>query len=245
MQTLSTLDSQNMDSMQQFNTFMQSADKIEFLIDLGQSPIFGTSRELELLKWESILFPRLQGIFFKAGARWAATRINYFDAHDRSLRSYMHSLCHFIDRMPPGGIELMALGLISPDPECAGCARDAVIQSIDSCRLDVEQIGAESSKLLHSQVSKAKRLAASLAEIARISEGHARAVIAILESIFKYEEDKMTEAPREIVSLLELLYELLEATGSNIKSDETRKYLQNLKSGGRAGRLAQQLLGRC
>ena len=93
---------------------------------------------------------------------------------------------------------------------------------------------------MHSKSSKAKRLAASLSEIARVGDDQARLVLNVLSTTLS---GSVYETPRNLLSLLELLRELLAITGSSLESADTRQYLEMIKTSGRSAKLVKELLG--
>ena len=79
----------------------------------------------------------------------------------------------------------------------------------------------------------------SLAEVARVSSAHTRAVAHLLARALHGDPAK---APRDIGALLELLSELLSETGGKLEDSRAREYIPALPFGGKTAKLGKQIL---
>ena len=201
--------------------------------------IFEECSDIALLRWIAIACPTLRESFFAAGIRRAAPLLDYLSSDYRIIKVYFELLTNSGAPLEKKALTLLSIGLISPDPECCGLARDAVIIAIDERRLDLPKIACEISAYLHSQRSKPKRLAKSLHEIARVSELHAAAVVRIIELSLRGDP---AQTSKELSSILELLHELLASQAAVLDDADARSYLQSIRRGGKTAQLAKQLL---
>ncbi len=164
--------------------------------------------------------------------------INYNLAESREYRHYMELLTHSGAPLTYKAHELMNIGLIVPDVQCNGIARDAMIRAIEEFRLEPDYLGKRVGVFLKSDKSKPKRLVLSLQEVARVSPLHMDAVRQVLERALQGSIDNV---PRELPALLEFYKEVLVACKKKIESDETKTFLRSIKTGGKTAKLVKEL----
>lgn len=188
----------------------------------------------------AVAIPSLRDSIVHATINESAILINYNLAESRELRHYYELLTQKGSLLDKRAIELLNIGLIMPDPQCAGFARDAMILAIDEKRLLPDALGARVGVFLHSDKSKPKRLTQSLKEVARISPLHTDAVRQVIERALQGSSENIH---REIPALLEFYREVLIACGKSIENSETIKYLRSIKTGGKTAKLVKELIG--
>lgn len=188
----------------------------------------------------AVAIPSLRDSVLHAAINESALFINFNLAESRELRHYYELLTQRGSLLDKRAIELMNIGLIMPDPQCAGFARDAMIIAIDEHRLSPEALGARVGVFLHSDKSKPKRLTQSLQEVARISPSHMDAVRQVIERALQGSSENIH---REIPALLEFYREVLVSCGKSIENPETIKYLRSIKTGGKTAKLVKELIG--
>lgn len=95
------------------------------------------------------------------------------------------------------------------------------------------------ARLLDTGINKFARWAKSLAEVARVSSAHTRAVADLLARALHGDPAK---APRDIGALLELFFELLSETEGKLNDRVARDYIAALPFGGKTAKLGKQIL---
>lgn len=165
--------------------------------------------------------------------------INFNLAESREYRHYMQLLTHSGAPLTYKAHELMNIGLIAPDVQCNGFARDAMICAIDECRLEPDYMGKRVGVFLKSDKSKPKRLVLSLQEVARVSPLHMDAVRQVLERALQGSTENIH---RDLPALLEFYKEVLVACRKRIESEETKTFLRSIKTGGKTAKLVKELI---
>jgi hypothetical protein len=194
------------------------------------------------VRWRAIVAPSLRACEFTVAIRTAALLVSHpMQSHEHQVRDQFELLTESGAPFDRKALLLLNIGLIISDAESESFARDALILAIEEGRLDPSKLGHEISLFLYSERSRPKRLCKSLAEVARVSELHSVAVRQIIEHSLPGDASM---APPGLSSLLELLYELLIASGGQLETDEARKQLELLNKGGKTGALIKQLLAR-
>lgn len=165
--------------------------------------------------------------------------INFNLAESREYRHYMEMLTHSGAPLTYKAHELMNIGLIAPDVQCNGIARDAMIRAIDEYRLEPDYLGNRVGVFLKSDKAKPKRLVLSLQEVARVSPLHMDAVRQVLERALQGSTENIH---RDLPALLEFYKEVLVACQKRIESDETKTFLRSIKTGGKTAKLVKELI---
>lgn len=142
-------------------------------------------------------------------------------------------------RLGTQGHWLLALALASRGVHASAVALDVAVDGIDQGRVEPAVLGDVLAALMTSGMLKAKRLAASLAEVAQVSSRHRDAVGEIVARALRGNPD---DAPRDVASLLSLLYELLIESGQTLADAGARDWLLAARRGGKVAKLRKSLL---
>lgn len=191
-----------------------------------------------LLAGTGILWPANAEATFAQCLEALTMTVNYSDVADRELYVLVKRLGDPHCELRPMACLALALALAAHENGLRGFASDALIAAITEGRLDSVALGSVMSRLLETGFNPLCRWARGLREVARVSIGHAKAVGVLLINTLQGDS---SNAPKDVGILLELLFELVSQTGVKLH-DSTRKYLASIKTGGKTGRLARQLL---
>jgi hypothetical protein len=197
--------------------------------------------QIELVRLLTISVPSLQEALFDSGVKYSAMSVDGWSIDSYSLPPFFELLSAPGAPLGKKALNLLAIGLILPDAECCGFAKDATILAIQEQRLDLEQLAIFLAAYLHSDRRKPKRLSESLKEIARVSELHTDAVIQLIEFSLNGNPD---DTGRDFLKLLELLLELVSDSGIKLTNDRAKNYLASIRKGPKTKLLVEQLLKR-
>jgi|AGTN01.1.fsa_nt_gi hypothetical protein len=192
-------------------------------------------------EWLIITTPYLRENLFQVAIRTAAVAMSHLASHERIIKIPFRLLLQSGAPLERKAYVLVTIGLIMSDPECFSYAREAVIIAIEEGRLDPQRLGAETKAFLHSERSKQKRLTASLADIACVSEVHADAVRQILECSLQGDTENV---PNDLSGVLGLLMELHAASNTTLTNEATLTYLRSINKTGKTGKCIKALLQR-
>ncbi len=167
-----------------------------------------------------------------------AEYIDFNLAESREYRHYMALLTHKGSPLTYKAHELINVGLIAPDVQCNGVAKDAMILAIDENRLEPDYLGKRVGVFLKSDKAKPKRLVLSLKEVARVSPLHMDAVRQVIERALQGSTENLH---RDIPALLEFYKEVLIASKKKIESEDTRSFLRSIKASGKTAKLIKEL----
>ncbi|HEY9869322.1 MAG TPA: DUF6493 family protein [Candidatus Obscuribacterales bacterium] len=182
---------------------------------------------------------------------WPLDRESYFAYQTRRMALYLDSQgtywksawhCLFDPDVPTSGLGawLIALALSAKQPEAARTGLDALIASIEDCRLDGTTFGTVLGKLLSTGKITLARWIRALRDVARISPLHCDFVgIALQRCLATLPPDSVQSPP---IPMLELLYECSTASGASITDEAVRAFLQGISGKGKAAKLAKLLL---
>lgn len=182
---------------------------------------------------------------------WPQFRESYFYYHVRRVAGFLDSSGNywkgswdslFDPDVSASGMAswLIALGLSAKQTEAARLALDALIATIDDDRLDGPTFGIVLGKLLPTGHMTLSRWITGLKDVARISPVHRNFVLRTIEyCLGTIPTDDMKSAP---ISMLELLYECLSASGEIITLESARNYLQKVGGKGKGAKLAKLIL---
>ncbi len=182
---------------------------------------------------------------------WPLDRESYFAYQTRRMALYIDSQgtywqsarnCLFDPDAPTRGLGawLIALSLSAKQPEVARSALDALIASIDDCRLDGATFGAVMGKLLPTGKITLARWTRALKDVARISAMHTHFVFAALEQCLAQLPADACKSPP--IPLLELIYETITTCSASISVEPARRCLQAVEGKGKGAKLAKLLL---
>ena len=208
------------------------------ILDLGDGPIWMQPHDLDLLRALHDSYPSLRNQFVASGLRRLGSMIEGSWQLDRCARAYIEPMLDQSFQFDRNSYHALACGLIIAEPAFVGIARDILIQLIELDRLSIEQLGKELGVFIYCGTGKAKRMTASLWDVARVGEKHSSATRQLLERALQGGE----VVPREMSVYLELLNELLHAEGLTLTNPVTRAHLESIKAGGKAAKLIRDLL---
>lgn len=203
------------------------------------SGIFKPPYDYDVIRWDLLLFPALRSIHLKAANRAMVTMIDVMYVHDREFRAFLETLPDPSSWADPEAIKMIAIGLILPDAQCNGYARDALIAAIQAHRLDPKELGNRVGYWLYSERSRPARLAKSLQEVARVSPLHQDAVRQLLLYALRGNGPLV---PKDLYAVLELLLEILTAQALKLEDQEVRCHLETVQTGGKTKTLVKKLL---
>jgi hypothetical protein len=195
--------------------------------------------DVAAIRWARSVWPAGREAWSAAGALLIGHNLDWWEAQWGN-RTYLEPLLDPDVSLKPMALLLLVLGLAAKEPGESGLATDALIATIEDGRLDGSILGAALASLLSTGLVKASRWAKTLASAARTSSLHAAVV---REAIERALQGDPVKAPKDLQTLLELLKELLIESGCRLSCPESRHYLSGLKSAGKTGKLARELLG--
>lgn len=192
----------------------------------------GTSH---LVEWSATLWPANLEPWLSQGA------ILIFDQYevDHHLKAYLEALLDPIVPLLPMARLALACGLGCKAPEIRTLATDLLITALESGRLEASSLGEILARLRVDSGIPLQRWQKCLAETARVSPFHLKAVKELLETTLQGDP---SDVPRDLGKLLELLLELHAADGTRLESLQTRAFLADIRASGAAGKLAKALL---
>jgi hypothetical protein len=138
--------------------------------------------------------------------------------------------------LEPGHL-VVCLGLVSKGADARGLAIDAVIEGIEGRLFDPALFAATMARLCEGEWVKFNRLGEALQQVVRVSELHAAAVDQALQALIPHVKFGQTNA----FSLLQVLAETQAMANRPIEA-EARRTLEAISGGGKAAKLASQLL---
>ncbi len=148
---------------------------------------------------------------------------------------YLRTLFDTDTPWPDEAARLAALSTGSDRPEVRGLVTDALIEAAGEHRIDPAMFGRHLAAV-HGEL-KLNRLAAVLAEVARISPLNHYFVYGALNAFLQH----LDEVPRDLHHLLGVLFESATVTG-NAPSAPAADCLKSIKGNSKTGKLARQLL---
>lgn len=220
-------------------SYYRDLHELETAVNIGDGCIFSHMTNYTVACWATNLFPSMRESILGLGVNWGVLLLDEVSSSDRGIRAFFEMLAEPGAPLGRQAYVMMLIGLLMKDPEFAGFSRDAVIQAIDERRLDPEQMGKRVAQFLHSDRAKPKRLASSMREIARVSSVHSDAMLRLICCSFHGDSKNLH---KDASAILELLLELLTASGSRIENEDIQNYLSNLKIGGKTAKLVKSLL---
>lgn len=202
--------------------------------------LWETSEEGEkyTMRWAAQLWPANREAMFARGAKRLEASVGYADVNDREFCAYVEPLAEPHTELRPMACLALALSLAAQDNALRGHAQDGLIAAISEGRLNLDELGDTMARLLATGINKFARWAKVLREVARISPEHTRVAADLITRALRGDPSK---APRDISALLELLFELLSETDSNLKDQQARDFIAGLKAGGKTAKLVKQL----
>ena len=193
---------------------------------------------LEMKRWCATVNPHGSEDWFAAGCCALGGNLEWWQA-DWSTRAYLEPLLDPQTSIRAMGALLIALGLAAREAGESGLAADALIATIADGRLDDKALGHALKGASSSGAIKYSRWAKQLDRAAQAGALQARTIFAAIETLF---EAGAPADPGDFGRLVELQFELAHLTGLRLTNPSARRTLADLKTGGKTGRAATQLL---
>ena len=193
---------------------------------------------LEMKRWCSTVNPHGSEDWFAAGCCALGGNLEWWQA-EWSTRAYLEPLLDPQTSMGPIGALLVALGLGAKEAGESGLAADALIAASADGRLDGRAVGLALREAASSGAIKFARWAKQLDRVAQAGNLQARTVFTAIEALF---EAGAPAEPGDFGRLVELQFELAHLTGLRLTNASALRTLATLKTGGKTGRAASQLL---
>jgi hypothetical protein len=208
---------------------------------LNHRPRFEESGDAAEIRWQGSIWPAGRESFFVRGTRRLANNVDWSEA-EWGNKTYLQPL---LDPEEPLG-ELarvaLCLGLSAKDPGEHTLAADVLAGAIKDGRVDGQVLAPTLAKLLTTANVKPGRWAKVFGSVARISRLHACIVRRMLENTLAAAAKALSDPPKDLHLVLELLIELLAESGAVISSPAVRDALSKITGTGKAAKAAKALL---
>ena len=192
-----------------------------------------------MIRWWAHASPANQEPCFEEAAERLGSAMQYADVEDRQTAVFLEPLSEPHCELHDMARLTMALALGACGSDLRGHARDRLVKIISDGRLNTEALGETMSRLLATGATCFARWGKTLKSVAEHSPPHARTVCELVQITLG---GGGGVEPRHARELLELLIELLSATGAPLSHPKARACLESWKVGGKTGRLIKQLL---
>ena len=187
-----------------------------------------------LAAWSATLLPSHLEAFFAEGARELGNNLDWWEARWHQ-RVYLQPLLDPTVEVGPMGLLALACGLFGKEPGQTALAVDGLVRLQADGRLDVVALGETLRRMLASDAVKSARLRRSFDAALRLEPALAPVLVELTVAA-------VTGAPRkDFATLLELLHELLVASGSGL-SAEAQRALGDVAFAGTAKGLQRKIL---
>lgn len=143
------------------------------------------------------------------------------------------------EKFGPFACLFLNFGLSCPHTDGRAAAINAFITGVQSGNLSGQELGQSLMTFFTSGMIYPTRIRKSLDEIIRVSSKHRRAVLMYLGQLMRGDP---TKTPDGMAGILELYYELMVEHDEYAKDKETITYLRAFPGGGRAAKLAKQIV---
>ncbi|QPH55372.1 DUF6493 family protein [Pontivivens ytuae] len=190
----------------------------------------------EDIAWSSTVWPGHMEPFFAVAVLALDTDQKLTDHH---CRAFLEPF--FRPDPPTGPLALATLGyyLASADRSVTDLAVDAISGLVEEGRIPPDAFAAQLWPFLAIGALPLGRWLRAFRDLAALSGIHAAFVRAVMTGLLRFDPE---EPPRELGAMLELLFELHVETGARLDDPAVRAFLQQIRSGGKAGRFAKKLL---
>ena len=196
------------------------------------------SRDTATLRWGATVWPIGCEAWLAQGVEAIAANLDWWEAR-WSNRVYLEALVDPDLPMKPMALILLTLGLAAKQADESGLATDGLVAAIDDGRIDGPILGGAMRSLLPTTLVMSSRWAKTLGDVARVSPLHAWIVASAIQEALR---DELEEKPRDLLTLLELLKQLLIELGQGITLNPLRQWLKNWKTSGKTGKVVKELL---
>lgn len=209
------------------------ADTLAAIFHLPEPRNFETP---PISRFSATIWPSNMEAFFATAPDILFTRYEV----DHHYQMLLEPLLDPFVQMGPMALLTLVTGLGCLAAEVRALSTDVLIAGIDDGRLVPAELGHIMNRLLlEGSAIPLQRWSKTLSDAARVSTHHAVQVRQILENTLQGEA---SQAPRDLVKLIELLHELIAATGACLRTASTRQFLGSLKTSGRTRKLVAALL---
>jgi hypothetical protein len=189
-------------------------------------------------RWGAMIWPIARESWLARGVEAIAMNLDWWEA-EWNNRTYLEPLTDPDVPLKPMAILLLTLGLAAKEASEYGLATDALIVAVDDGRIDGLLIGGSMRALLSSGLIKPARWAKTLSDAARVSPLHARTIAHAIEIALA---EGLADPPRDLLTLLELLKELLVQMGEPVSPQSLRSWLGRWKTSGKTAKVVKDLL---
>jgi hypothetical protein len=182
----------------------------------------GEGAEAAYTRWSFTAWPLGAESFFGTHFVRLANNLGWWEArwHDHAVFALLNAPSAAFG---PARIALLAAGLGAKEPGQQGLCVDAAIAAIEDGRLGEDALGRALAELRATGLITLKRWSVALARVAGASPRHALVIARALQHTFRGDA---TKPPRDELSLLALLIELLAQTETRVDDPEAWAYLR-------------------
>jgi hypothetical protein len=185
-----------------------------------------------------MIWPIARESWLARGVEAIAMNLDWWEA-EWNNRTYLEPLTDPDVPLKPMALLLLTVGLAAKQASEYGLATDALIAAIDDGRMDGTLLGGSMRALLRSGLIKPTRWAKTLCDAARVSPLHARTIAQAIRIALA---EGLADPPRDLLTLLELLKELLVQTGERVSPQSLRSWLEGWKTSGKTAKVVKDLL---
>jgi hypothetical protein len=207
-------------------------------VDMPDLLVYKTWGEAPLLRWAATVWPGYREGWFVAGCREIGKNLDWWSA-EWGNRVYLEPLLDSATRLSKMGLTLLALGLAAKEAGEGALAADAVAAAIGDGRMTAGLLAAMLSQLFSWDHIKMARVTIRLTQVARLSGLHESV---IREGIAAGLPESPPKQPASMGLVLELFYELSEATKSGPPKGKLRELLAGMSGTNRAAVIARKVL---
>ena len=206
------------------------------LADAGWSAS-GPTRSIEMRRWESTIRPAWREPWFAVGTVVLGRNVDWWSA-EWANRAFLEPLLDPWVAIGPMAATLLGVALGAKEAGERGLAADSLIAAVEHGRVDAVALSAGLGRAAELGLARPRRWAQSLADVAAVSELHARIVQeAAARSVGSLEGGQAGET----VPLLRLIHELVHRTRGPLTVDAIAA-IRTVAGGGQSRRLADAIL---
>jgi hypothetical protein len=208
---------------------------------MNRFPKYSSSGDAAHFRWHGSLWPAGRESHLVRGTRLLANNVDWSEA-EWGNKTYLEPLLDADEPLGELARTALCLGLSAKEPGEHTLAADALAAAIADGRVDGQCLAQTLATLLTTARIKPGRWSKVFGDVARISLLHAHIVRLTLENTLAAAGKSLTDPPKDVHHLLELLLELLAETGAAIENPATRDALSQITGSGKAAKAAKALL---
>lgn len=197
---------------------------------------FGGNDEA-LIRYGATLLPSDLSAFFAEGARMIGGNLDWWEAQWQN-KAYLEPLLDATVTPGEMGMLLICVALAGKEPGQTALAVDALLAAQLQGRLDLPVLSRTMQRVVATPLLKLPRLRKSLDAALRLAPQLSPMVVDLLVAVLPAPNE---DAPKDLAVLLELLHELLVASG-RVLPEACRARLAALKLGGKGRNVQKALL---